>query len=141
MNTMQTIFTPLSQQISNYITQSKRKAVAQSAVVAVTTRYAEWEDVGFDEHFLTHSGASVMDEYYRSGQLPRAEALADAWSNQFFWLDATKKDVQKRFMPIAQDFVYILSTAPIHAAPRFALKQRSCHDSVTVNTQSVIVVS
>ena len=102
----------LTQWAAQRIAQTERRAIVKSALLATTGRYPEWVDVGFDEHFLTHQGMPHMADYYQSGQLPDATALAEAWSNQFFWPPATKQSAKLRFLPIAQEFVYVLSTEP-----------------------------
>lgn len=96
--------------IKNYPAKRKRRAVARSALLAVAVQHPDWADVGFDEHFLENQGAAVMADYFSSGRLPEAAALAEAWSNQFRWKSATKLEAQLRFIPVAEDFVYILSS-------------------------------
>ncbi|MEM7128032.1 MAG: hypothetical protein AAF702_16980 [Chloroflexota bacterium] len=105
------LFKPISQTIESYSARSKRRAVVKSALIAITQRYPDWVDTGFDEHFMAHEGASIMADYCQTGQLPDAAALVDAWSNQFFWCSETKQSTQARFLPVAQDFVYILRSA------------------------------
>lgn len=107
MTLIQNIINRLSQQVDDCYARSQRQAIVQSALIAVVKRHPDWADVGFDEHFVTHRGASLFDNYFQTGQLPDAAAIAKAWSNQYFWQSTTKLDAQRRFMPVAQDFVYI----------------------------------
>lgn len=99
--------------IRRYPAKRKRRSIARSALLAIAAQHPDWVDVGFDEHFLAHQGAPHMAEYFNSGQLPEAAALAEAWSNQYAWKSTTILEAQLRFMPVAQDFVDILSTGSI----------------------------
>lgn len=107
----QTLLSKAVVTVDNYLAQSKRRAIVRSALIAIEARHPEWADIGFDEHFVAHRGSEQMVAYLSAGQLPDPAALADAWSSQFFWNSMPPHEAQQRFMPIAQDFVYILSTA------------------------------
>lgn len=99
--------------IENYFAKSKRKAAVRSALIAIEKRHPDWVDAGFDEHFVANQGAAIFADYFDSGQLPDAAALVEAWSVQYTWSSMRKPEVQRRLLPVAQDFVYILSTASV----------------------------
>ena len=124
MTKLQQIIGHLTHAIQNYGAQSKRRSVVKSALIAVVKRHPDWEDAGFDEHFMANRGASLMAAYYRPGQLPDAMALARAWSNQFFWQPATKQSAQAHCLPIAQDFVYVLSSEAGHSVQPYVQPQQ-----------------
>lgn len=115
MSALQNLFNKLPQPLANHFAQSKRRASVKSALIVVANRHPDWVDVAFDEHFVAHQGAASLANYFESGQLPDAASLAAAWSNQFNWQSTTKMGAQERFMPVAEDFVYLLGSAPNHA--------------------------
>ena len=96
--------------VEQRLARAGRRAAVKSALLAAASYHPDWADVGFDEHFLTHQGAPLMADYYRCGQSPDAAALADAWSNQYGWQPATKRHACDRFLPVAQEFVYVLQS-------------------------------
>lgn len=113
---VQNIMNRLPQPIANHFAKSKRRAIVKSALIAIEKRHPDWADVSFDEHFVAHQGMTILAGYVESGQLPDAAAIAEAWSNQFHWQSTTKQGAQERFMPVAENFVYILSSDPNHSA-------------------------
>ena len=100
----------VTKSVQSYFAKARRESTVRSALVAVENRHADWQGVGFDEHFVANQGASVFADYFQTGSVPNAATIAEAWSNQYDWQSEAKQSAQRRFMPVAEDFVYILST-------------------------------
>ncbi|MBI1882082.1 MAG: hypothetical protein HYR94_28235 [Chloroflexi bacterium] len=62
-----------------------RAALART-VTSFAQQYPDWNQYLFDEYFLTHQAASLIDNYLSHSASPLAKSLATAWAEQLPWL-------------------------------------------------------
>ena len=84
--------------------QAKTRAYA-----AFIQKYPRWEEHLFDEHFLTHRAAIILETYLQ-GHTPDAGALAQAWADQWGWKPEARATHIAELTPVLADFLYLLET-------------------------------
>lgn len=92
--------------LRDYHQRTLRQATVWSCRAFVQQNLS-WEHQLFDEHFLRH-GAAALLEGYTEGRAPDAAALAEAWADQCYWKPQTRAELVTELTPVAAQFLALL---------------------------------
>ena len=84
-----------------------RKAAQTRAFANFASKYPAWAQYLFDEHFLSHAAAALIE----SDSLPDPIELANAWADQMVWpKPKTRQNQVADLIPAAAYFLQVLET-------------------------------
>lgn len=110
MTIRQTLIHVLERQLARLHRDPVRLNAMRSAYTIIAKRYPIGVESGFDQHFLRHGAAPLLEPFYQGGEVPNAQELAEAWCAQFFLTAERYPDVMATIQPIMNDFVYVLNS-------------------------------
>jgi hypothetical protein len=91
-----------------YQQRAFRQAVSRAYTI-FAQRYPEWAASHFDEYFLTHDAAFLLDRIGQGVASPGPFALAYVWSHQMTWFkEETRQRLIAELTPVASDFLRLL---------------------------------
>ncbi len=74
-------------------------------------KYPQWTSVLFDEHFLSHGAAPILQRIPEDFTAAHSSVLANAWANQMIWYSEESKQRHiSELLPAACDFIGFLQT-------------------------------
>ena len=102
--------------LGNWLVRDYRRRTLRKATLrahhAFMQQNPQWEEQLFDEHFL-HHGAAALLEQYLEGTAPDPAALANAWAEQWGWAPQARARFVTELTPVAVDFLKTLE-AELH---------------------------
>lgn len=126
MNPLIRLVQNIREKIALSYVRNRYRMTVKSALIGVARVHPEYNDIGFDEHFLNNKGAKLIQPFLEKGRIPTPQALAAAWATQYRFSAASQKRAIANIMPMVTDFVYLLTeeTASVPAFNRPTIADR-----------------
>jgi len=94
-----------------WLRRRQLSSCVQKAYTVFSDRYPVWADELFDEWFLSHHAASLLERYVTGPTPPTAMELAAAWNQQFGGPDKNRKRRIAEMTPVAAEFLHLVEEA------------------------------